>query len=133
MAKVDEIARGFVLLRFDCAGLQSPAAPQAPVPVTGFPTEYPHRIFRNHIRNLAAVKVMNICQEWFQKTNPRGSVCPQLIFLPLMAVGMEFQEDLLRPPPPPDFSWQRGVAVLFIPGANPLQSEFVLSKLIFGK
>lgn len=97
MAEVDEIAQGFVQFRFDSAGLEGPPALQAPLPIIGVPTEYPHRrIFSNlnihtggYIRNLAAVRVISICQGWFQKTNQRGSVCPQHISLPFMAMGMD--------------------------------------------
>lgn len=83
----------------------------------------------DYIRNLAAVKVINICQGWFQKTNQRGSVCPQFIFLPFMAMGMGSRRACSIHPCPQT----SGVAVLFIPATNPLQSEFVLSKVILKK
>lgn len=126
MAKVDEIAGSFVQLRFDCAGLEGPAAPRAPVPVVGFPTEYPPR--RLHQKPCCSQGDQHLPGVVSEDKSMRFSL--PTAHLTLRGHGNGFQEDLLHPSLPTDFSWQQGVAVLFIPGTNPLQGEFVLSELI---
>lgn len=130
MAKVDEIAQGFVQLRLDCAGLEDPPALQAPLPVIGFPTEYPHR--RLHQKPCCCQANQHLPRVVSEDKSMRFSL-PTAHLPTLHGHGNGFQEDLLHPSLPTAFSWQQGVAVLFIPGTNPLQGEFVLPKLILRK
>lgn len=112
MAKVDEIAQGFVQLRFDRAELEGPSALQAPVPVICFPTEYPHR-------NCAAVKVMSICQGGHSVSEDKSMrfSLPTAHLLTLHGHGNGFREDLLHPSLPTASAGSK-VLLSFIPGTD---------------